>query len=231
MRQFTPRQRPTDIRILESQKWKSDPQVSVKHDEFFAGAWECEYEKSIFGAGNNSATPPNSRELPVLSHFFNIGNVEHIRTRTRVFPRNFSSKGTIMWRNRYVSRYGTWCGDKLGTTELFPAAPKTNYVITRCLIAMTPTDIKLRAELVRSTERARIRSRKSRNASFSKCVTVQNFVTFCSGYSLATNSIVTQSWLLQNTVTKAKFDYILIFTTQVEFFSSISFHFLFFQHQ
>ena len=83
MRQFTPRQRPTDIRIAP-QKWKPDPQVSVKHDEFFVGAWECEYKKSIFGAAQFTRTSSSVS-------FFNIGNVEHIRTRTGVFPRNFSS--------------------------------------------------------------------------------------------------------------------------------------------
>ena len=66
MPQFKPRQPPADIRIT-SQEWKLDPEVSVKQDNFFARAWECEYEKPIFDAENNNATPPNSPEFPVQS--------------------------------------------------------------------------------------------------------------------------------------------------------------------
>ena len=49
--------------------------------------------------------------------FINRSDVEHKRNRTRVFPRSFSPNGRTMWRNRYVSLHGTWCGNNLGTTE------------------------------------------------------------------------------------------------------------------
>ena len=49
------------------QKWKPDPDVSLKHDDFYARAWECEYEQPIFDAENINATPPNSTETPVQS--------------------------------------------------------------------------------------------------------------------------------------------------------------------
>ena len=66
MRRFTPRQPPRDIRITP-QEWKSDQEVSLKHDEFYGRAWECEYEKPIFEAENNNATQRNSPEFPVQS--------------------------------------------------------------------------------------------------------------------------------------------------------------------
>ena len=66
MRQFAPRQPPADIRITP-QKWKPDPEVSLKHDDLYARAWECDYEQPIFDAKNNNATPPISSEIPVQS--------------------------------------------------------------------------------------------------------------------------------------------------------------------
>ena len=58
---------------------------------------------------------------------------------------------------------------------------------------MTTVDNDLRAELVCSTERAGRRSRNSRNAPRSTYLAVQNFVESRYNYSLATNSIATQS--------------------------------------
>ena len=95
-----------------------------------------------------------------------------------------------------------------------PAVPNTSCVITRSLIAMTATDKSLSAELVCSTERARRRSRNSRNALRGTYVAVQIFRIFYSGYSLATNSITAQSGLIQNTATNTKFINILFFSTQ-----------------
>ena len=61
MRQFTAHQPPPDIRITP-QKWKPDPEVSLKHDELYARVWECEYEKPIIYAKNDKAMPPNSSQ-------------------------------------------------------------------------------------------------------------------------------------------------------------------------
>ena len=41
--------------------------MSFKHDDFYARAWECEYEHLIFDAKKNSETPPKSTETPVQS--------------------------------------------------------------------------------------------------------------------------------------------------------------------
>ena len=62
--QFTPHKPPPDIRITPQER-KPDPEVSLKHDDLYAKAWECENEKPIFGAKNKNATPPDSPENQV----------------------------------------------------------------------------------------------------------------------------------------------------------------------
>ena len=68
MRQFTPRQPPADITV-KPQEYKSDPEVSLNHDDLYARAWECKYEQPIFDADNDNAAPPNPREIPEQSDF------------------------------------------------------------------------------------------------------------------------------------------------------------------
>ena len=68
MRQFTPRQLPADI-TDKPQEYKSDPEVSLNHDDLYARAWECDYEQPIFDAENDNAAPPNPREIPLQSDF------------------------------------------------------------------------------------------------------------------------------------------------------------------
>ena len=96
----------------------------------------------------------------------------------KVFPRKFSSNGTIMWRNTRIPTWKpTWRQDLNNCTVVqpAPAVRNTTYVTTLNLIAMKITDINLWAELVCSTERSRRRSRNSRNASRSLYVGVQSF--------------------------------------------------------
>ena len=68
MRQFTPRQPPADITV-KPQEYKSDPEVSLNHDDLYARAWECDYEQPIFDAENDKATPLNLREIPLQSDY------------------------------------------------------------------------------------------------------------------------------------------------------------------
>ena len=68
MRQFTPRQLPADITV-KLQEHKSDPEVSLNHDDLYARAWEYDFEQPIFDAENDNAVPPNQREIPVQSDF------------------------------------------------------------------------------------------------------------------------------------------------------------------
>ena len=68
MRQFTPRQLPADI-VVKPQGYKSDPEVSLSHDDLYARAWECDHEQPIFDAENDNATPPNLRQVPLQSDY------------------------------------------------------------------------------------------------------------------------------------------------------------------
>ena len=64
MRQFTPHQPLADITV-KPQEYKSDPEVSLYHDDLYARAWEYDFEQPIFDAENNNAAPPNQREITV----------------------------------------------------------------------------------------------------------------------------------------------------------------------
>ena len=68
MRQFTTRQPPADIKV-KPHEYKSDPEVSLYHDDLYARAWEYDFEQPIFDAENDNETPPNQREIPVRSDF------------------------------------------------------------------------------------------------------------------------------------------------------------------
>ena len=66
MSQFTPRQPPLDI-LITPQEWKPVPDVSLRRDELYVRAWECQYEKLIFEAEINNSTPSSSPEIPLQS--------------------------------------------------------------------------------------------------------------------------------------------------------------------
>ena len=68
MRQFTPRQPPADI-LVKPKEHKSDPEVSLNHDDFYASAWENDYEQPFFDAENDNAASPNLQEIPLQSDF------------------------------------------------------------------------------------------------------------------------------------------------------------------
>ena len=68
MRQFTPRQPPADITV-KAQEYKTDPEVSLNHDDLYARAWEYDFQQPIFEAENDHAAPPNPQEIPTQSDF------------------------------------------------------------------------------------------------------------------------------------------------------------------
>ena len=68
MRQFTTRQPPAD-KTVKPQEYKSDPEVSLHHDDLCAKAWEYDFEQPIFDADNDKSEPPNLQEIPVQSDY------------------------------------------------------------------------------------------------------------------------------------------------------------------
>ena len=66
LRQFTPRQPIPDTPVAP-REWQPDPEVIIKHDDLYARAWECEYDKPIFDSNRDNLVSPNSPEVTVRS--------------------------------------------------------------------------------------------------------------------------------------------------------------------
>ena len=66
LRQFTPRQPIPDIPTTP-REWQPDPEVIIKHDDLYARAWECEYDKPIFDSDRDNLVLPNAPEVAVRS--------------------------------------------------------------------------------------------------------------------------------------------------------------------
>ena len=62
LRQFTPRQPIPDIPVTP-REWQTDPEIIIKHDDLYARAWECEYDKSIFDSDSDNVMSANSPEV------------------------------------------------------------------------------------------------------------------------------------------------------------------------
>ena len=66
LRQFTPRQ-PTPDTPVTPREWQPDPEVTIKHDDLYARAWECEYDEPNFDSDYNNVTTPSSPEVTIRS--------------------------------------------------------------------------------------------------------------------------------------------------------------------
>ena len=66
LRHITPRQPIPDTPVTP-REWQPDPEVIFKHDDLYARAWECEYDKPKFDSFRNNLVPPNSPEVTVRS--------------------------------------------------------------------------------------------------------------------------------------------------------------------
>ena len=59
LRQFTTRQ-PIPDTPFTPREWPPDPEVIIRHDDLYARAWECEYDKPIFDSDCDKLVPPKS---------------------------------------------------------------------------------------------------------------------------------------------------------------------------
>ena len=64
LRQFTPGQPIPDTPVTP-REWQPDPEVIIKHDDLYARAWECEYDKPIFDSDRDNMVIPSSPEVSV----------------------------------------------------------------------------------------------------------------------------------------------------------------------
>ena len=62
LRQFTPRQPIPDVQTTP-REWQPHPEVIIKHDDLYARAWGCEYDKTIFESDDKDLVTPNSPEI------------------------------------------------------------------------------------------------------------------------------------------------------------------------
>ena len=77
LRQFTTHQPIPDIPVT-SREWQRDPGAIIKHEDLYARACECEYEKPIFDSDYNNMVTPNSPEITARS--------EEAADETRIAP-------------------------------------------------------------------------------------------------------------------------------------------------
>ena len=88
MRQFTPHQLPTDIRV-NPHEYKPDPEVSINHDDLYARAWEYHYEQPIFDAQNDNSVSANQPEAPIQTDL-SRGKMRNTRGTTHECPPEIS---------------------------------------------------------------------------------------------------------------------------------------------
>ena len=62
LRQFTPGQLIPDTPVTP-REWQPDPEVIIGHDDLYARAWECEYDKPIFESDRDNLVSPNSPQV------------------------------------------------------------------------------------------------------------------------------------------------------------------------
>ena len=140
LRQFTTRQPLADIQILPQDR-KADTEVSIKHEDLYAKAWQRDHERPIFDNENDNVMPSKSLEAAVSSDLStgargthqephkSRNQVEELRD---VTDEETTHKCNLMRKqarnNRTIVRPN-------------PAVRNTINIITRSLIAMTITDI------------------------------------------------------------------------------------------
>ena len=66
LRQFPPRQPIPNIPVTQ-REWQPDPESIIKHDDLYARAWDCEYDKPIFDSDRDNLKIANSPEVTVRS--------------------------------------------------------------------------------------------------------------------------------------------------------------------
>ena len=177
-RHFTPRQPPAD-KTVKPHEYKSDPEVSLNHDDLYARAWEYDFEQPIFDAENDNAAPPNQREILVQSDLSteemrNTPGNPHVCS-PEVSP-NTDELNDVTDKYPHMEPDVETSSEQPQIARPTPAVPNTTYVITRNPTAMTTTDNSLSAQQVCSTWRARSRSTNSRNALRGTYVAAQNLL-------------------------------------------------------
>ena len=89
LHQFTPRKAIPDVQTTP-QKRKPDPAEISKHDDLYAIAWECEYEKPTPDNDQDRPNIRNSHEIAVQFDSSNDGKSTNPETMQESSPEEFS---------------------------------------------------------------------------------------------------------------------------------------------
>ena len=141
---FTPRQTIPDISVTP-RDWQPDPEVIIEHDDLYARAWECEYDKPIFDSDRDNMVVPNPSEVTVQP--------EEVADETRNTPGNIQEDSSEILphtddmddgtdTDHYMQPDAETSVERIDPTPTKPAAQNLIYAITQGRIAMTITDIK-----------------------------------------------------------------------------------------
>ena len=140
--------------------------------------------------------PSNSPEIAVQSDFLAEGTRNTPRAArecsSEVLPQT-EELCDLTDTYPYMEHHAETSSEQPNKNLTNPPVQNEIYVITRNLIATTITDTISCATLVYSTKSIRRRSSNLKNALRNQHVALKKLVVFCSGYSLATNSLPTQS--------------------------------------
>ena len=120
------------------------PELTIKQDDLYARAWECEYDKPKFDSDYNNLVRPNSTEITIWSE----EAADEMRSTPRTIQENFP--GSIPETNRSYDGLDrviqcSLMRKLLKSNSILrlpnPAAQKMIYVIIQSQIAMTITDV------------------------------------------------------------------------------------------
>ena len=160
LRQFTPRQPIPDAQT-SPRGWQPDTEVVIKHDDFYARIWECEYDKRNFDSDRDNMLIPNSTEITVRSEKATDDTKSTVGTTQESSLENIphvdnSYDGTDT--DDYMQPDAVTSVEQLTLRLPTPAAQNLIYVITRGQIAMTTTDTKSQVYFSVHPEQLRIKN-------------------------------------------------------------------------
>ena len=142
LRQFTPRQPPSDIPVTQ-REWQPDPEVVITHDDLYARPWDCEYDEPIFDSDYNNLAAPSPLEITTRSE----QTADEMRNTPGITPENpreiipqpdGSPDGRDVDRNTQPD--ADMSVEQLDHMPTNPEAQNTISVITRSQIVTTNTD-------------------------------------------------------------------------------------------
>ena len=139
LRHFTTRQPLPDVQITP-QEGKSDPELSIKHDDLYARAWACGYERPIFDAKYEVTAPPNPPDFAIQSdlppeEMWNTPGTSRERSLEILPPMDGLCDGTDTYQ--YMEHDAEMSLEQHHPLPTSPAVQNTTHVTIRSLSVTT----------------------------------------------------------------------------------------------